>query len=132
MHRSRVDGSAAVERFLQTHGRLLSTLPTWRVLVAHPQQANSTAVEEAFRRFVGDDPELSTARLQDLERDFVARRAIERHEFGQLSIAYRQRFRSTRLAFAEPRIEALFSRWVASSAPRLDGYLITRPLPGDA
>ena len=125
-----LDGSVApFERFLQTHGRLLSALPTWAVLVAHPPHVCPTALEHAFRRFLGDDPALSTARLQDLERYFVARRAIERNEFGQLSIADLQRFRSTRLAFAEPRIEALFSRWVASGAPRLDVALITRPVP---
>jgi hypothetical protein len=125
-----VDGSApAFERFLHTHGRLLSALPTWAVLVAHPPHVCPTPLEETFGRFVGDDPALTTARLQDLERYFVARRAIERNEFGQLSIAELQRFRSTRLAFAEARIEALFSRWVASGAPRLDGSLIARPMP---
>ena len=127
-----VDGNvASFERFLQTHGRLLSALSTWTILVAHPRRVCATALEQAFRRFVGDDPTLSTARLQDLERYFVARRAVERNDFGQLSIADLQRFRSTRLAFAEARIEALFSRWVASGAPRLDVSLITRPLsPG--
>jgi hypothetical protein len=125
-----VDGSAAAfERFLQTHGRLLGALPTWAVLVAHPPHVCPTPLEETFGRFVGNDPTLSAARLQDLERYFVARRAIERNEFEQLSIADLQRFRSTRLAFAEPRIEALFSRWIASGAPRLDGSLIARPMP---
>jgi hypothetical protein len=125
-----VDGSvAAFDRFLQTHGRLLSALPAWVVLVAHPPHVNPTPLEETFGRFVGNDLTLSAARLQDLERYFVARRAIERHEFGQLSIADLQRFRATRLAFAEARIEALFSRWVASGAPRLDPALIARPLP---
>ena len=127
-----VDGSvAAFERFLQTHGRLLSALPTWAVLVAHPGTSARRAVEEAFRRFVGDDPALSTARLQDLERYFVARRAIERNEFASALDRGAAAFRSTRLAFAEPRIEALFSRWMASGAPRLDLSLITHPMsPG--
>jgi hypothetical protein len=96
-----VEGSVtSFERFLHTHGRLLSALPTWTVLVTHPRHIGSTALEAAFRRFVGDEPALSAARLPDVERYFVARRAIERNEFAQLSIGELQRFRSTRLAFA--------------------------------
>src|SRR5262245_16899791 len=50
-----VDGSAAAfERFLQTHGRLLSALPTWAVLVAHPPHVCPTPLEETFGRFVTD------------------------------------------------------------------------------
>jgi len=125
-----VDGSVATfERFLLTHARLLSALPTWTVLVAHPRHVCATGLEDACRRFVGDAPALSAARLRDLERYFLARRAIERNELAQLSIADLQSFRSTRLAFAEPRIEALFSRWVASGALRLDVSLITSPVP---
>jgi hypothetical protein len=125
-----VDGSvAAFDRFLQTHGRLLGALSAWTVLVAHPRHVCPRALEDAFRRFLGDEPAISATRLRDLERYFVARRAVERNEFAQLSIDDLQRFRSTRLAFAEPRIEALFGRWVASGAPRLDLSLLTRPVP---
>jgi hypothetical protein len=127
-----VDGSASgFERFLLAHGRLLVALPTWAVVVAHPPQVRPTALEAAFRRFAGDDPTVSATRIRDLERYFVARRAVERNEFTQLSIAELQAFRSTRLAVAEPRIEVLFAQWVASGTPRLDQSFLTRPVtPG--
>jgi hypothetical protein len=125
-----VDGSVSgFERFLHTHGRLLGALPTWVVVVAHLPQVGPTAIEEAFRRFAGDDPVVAATRIGDLERYFVARRAVERNEFTQLSIAELQTFRSTRLAFAEPRIEVLFARWIASGTPHLDRAFITQPVP---
>lgn len=124
-----LDGSvAAFEHFLHTHARLLTALPAWAVVIAHADHVPVAPLEAAFRRFVGDDHALSEARLRDLERYFVARRAVERNELARLSIAELQAFRTTRLAFAEPRIEALFSRWLATGACRLDPSLVTQPV----
>ena len=125
-----VDGSVSgFERFLHTHGRLLGALPTWAVVVAHPPHVRPTALEDAFQRFTGDDSAAATTRIRDLERYFVARRAVERNEFTQLSITELQTFRSTRLVFAEPRIEVLFAQWIAGGMPRLDQSFLTRPVP---
>ena len=136
-----VDGSGpAFDRFLHAHGRLLGALSAWAIVVAHPPSVNPTPLHEVFHHFVGDDLVLSEARLRDLERYFVARRAVERNEWAQLSLTDLQTFRATRLAFAEPRIEVLFGRWLASGASRLEanllscsgprpGILVPRPLP---
>ena len=124
-----LDGSvAAFERFLYVHGRLCSALPAWAVVVAHPGSVCAPTLEAAFHRFVGDSTMISETRLRDLERYFFARRAIERNELAQLSLPELQAFRATHLAFAEPKIETLFGRWMASGAPRLDVSFITRPV----
>jgi hypothetical protein len=125
-----VDGSVSgFDRFLHTHGRLLGALPTWVVVVAHPPLVRPTALEDAFQRFTGDDSAAAATRIRDLERYFVARRAVERNEFTQLSIAELQTFRSMRLAFAEARIEVLFAQWIAAGTPRLDPSFLARPVP---
>jgi hypothetical protein len=136
-----VDGSPApFARFLATHARLLSALPTWGVIVAHPVGVPAHALVEVFRSSTGDSAGWSEVQRQDLERYFVARRAVERNELARLSTAELQAFRAARLAFAEPRLEALFGRWMASGAIRLEashlcdplatrGRLVLQPLP---
>ena len=128
------DGSAApFERFLREHARLLSAVPAWTVVVAHPILVRATGVwDDTFRRFVGGDVAVTPSRVRDLERYFVARKAVEQNELARLSVAELQTFRAARLGFAEPSIEALFSRWAASGEPRLDPSLLTnaRPQPG--
>jgi hypothetical protein len=57
--------------------------------------------DSVFRRFVGEDSEITGPRVRDLERYFVARKAIERNELARLSVADLQTFRSTRLSFAD-------------------------------
>ena len=49
-----VEGSiASFDRFLHTHARLLSALPTWTILLAHPRHVSAAALEEAFSNYLG-------------------------------------------------------------------------------
>ena len=126
-----VDGSPVpFERFLATHARLLSAVPTWGVIVAFPCGVPTQALVDAFRSSTGDSAGWSEAQRQDLERYFVARRAVERNELARLSTTELQAFRAARLAFAEPRLEALFSRWAVSGAVRLEASHLSDPLAG--
>ena len=99
LSRPSMAASHAFERFLHDHGRLLQRVAGWAVVVAHPRHVCAPA---AWKRHFGDSwatiRRSRPTRLQDLERYFVARRAVERNEFAQLSIAELRRFRSTRLA----------------------------------
>jgi len=125
-------GTVRFEWFLREHARLLSALPAWVVVVAHPSRVCATPVWDAvFCRFVSGDDAVTGERVRDLERYFVARKAVEQNELARLSVADLQTFRATRLSFAEPRIEALFSRWVASGETRLDPSLLTGPVASE-
>jgi hypothetical protein len=118
------------EWFLREHARLLSALPAWVVVVAHPSRVRAThAWDAVFGAFMSGDGAITGSGVRDLERYFVARKAVERNELARLSVADLQTFRTTRLGFAEPRIEALFSRWVASGEARLDPTLVAEPVP---
>jgi hypothetical protein len=124
-------GTTPFESFLREHARLLSALPAWVVVVAHPIRVSATPVwDVVFRRFVSGQGAITGARVDDLERYFMVRKAVERNELARLSVADLQTFRATRLRFADPRVEALFSRWVASGEARLNPALLAGPVPG--
>jgi hypothetical protein len=70
-------GTVSFEWFLREHARLLSALPAWVIVVAHPSRVCATPVWDAvFRRFVSEDSAVTGARVSDLERYFVARRLV--------------------------------------------------------
>ena len=126
-----VDGSAAAfERFLQTHGRLLSALPDLGGHGGTPAARRRDGSGGGVSAIVGDDRR-SRAAAPPGPRTLLRRAPGRRAERVRAALDRRAAgaFESTRLAFAEPRIEALFSRWMASGAPRLDPSLITRPVP---
>jgi hypothetical protein len=123
-------GALPFERFLRNHARLLSALPAWTVVVAHPIRVHATSLWDAtFRRFADGSMRVGGDAAQALERYFVARRAIERNELARLSIADLHAFRASRVRFAEPAVEALFSTWLASGADRVAPALLASVLP---
>jgi len=136
-----VDGSPVpFARWLTTHARLLSAVPAWTVLAAHPVEVGTAALRDVFHRATGTLGEWSEGQRRDLERYFDARRAVEQTAHGTLAVAELQAFRAARLAYAEPQLEALFSRWLAGGARRLElahlgaplaacGRLVCYPLP---
>lgn len=123
-------GAQPFERFLRDHARLLRTLPAWTVVVVQPSHVSATALWEAtFRRVVDGTVRLGSEGAQALERYFVARRAVERKEFTKLSAADLQAFRTAKLRFAEPAIEALFALWASTEEDRVDPALLLGVLP---
>jgi hypothetical protein len=79
-------GTVPFEWFLREHARLLSGLPAWVVVVAHPSRVSATPVWDAvFRRFVSGDSAVTAARVCDLERYFVTRKAVEQNELARRS-----------------------------------------------
>jgi hypothetical protein len=111
----------AFVRFLREHARLLSALPSWAIVIAHPRHVlGQSAWKAAFASLqINTTSSLSPALTRDLERYFATRTAVERHQLAGLSVADLQGFREARLRFAEPLYEAWFARWLASGSPRL-------------
>jgi hypothetical protein len=112
-------------RFLADHARLLSGLSAWAVVVAHPNRVVATPLwEAAFARFIQTPVPFDRDKVRDLKHYFVTRRHVEREEWTRVSVKDLQGFRKERQRFADPAIDAAFSRWVASGADRLDPTLL--------
>ncbi|MEQ1759615.1 MAG: hypothetical protein ABL986_14960, partial [Vicinamibacterales bacterium] len=80
-------------RFLREHARLLSALPTWAVIVAHPRHVLGQSAWKAalIKLQLDTTSSLSPALSRDLERYFATRKAVERHQLAGLSVADLQR-----------------------------------------
>ncbi len=103
------------EQFLRDHARLLSHLSTWTIVLVGPRgQASLTPCRRIFDRYMIGSPTAAMPDGRELSRYFTLRRAVERHDWAQLSAADLQSVREARARFTDPRFDALYARWLAT------------------